>query len=197
MFHPALGDGVISHLAVYPLSLCQWFFGSPTSISACGTIGPSGVAENVAFQLCYPGEILASFVVSMTAWASDDFQVYGSDGVMALRGSIVRPFGLSMTRESPRPFSIPSVDWRCRLRQHSSVHKLAQIMNRSGRATPKHLSFNYAGNGYHYEADEVRTCVEHGLTESAIMPLTDSISVARVADIIKDDIYSTKAEAYL
>ena len=184
MFNAALGGGVVSHLAAYPLSLCQWFFGPPISISACGTIGASGVAESVAFQLHLPGEILASFVVSLIAWASDDFQVYGSDGMMALRGSIVRPYGLSVVKEDPRPFTSQSSDWRSRARQHSTVHKIAQVLNRTGRARPKIVSCHYAGNGYQYEADEVRACVEQGLVESNVMPLADSICVAEAAEAI-------------
>lgn len=184
MFNPALGGGVISHLAAYPLSLCQWFFGPPISVSACGTIGPSGVAENVAFQLRLPGEILASFIVSLTAWAADDFQVYGSDGMMALRGSIVRPYGLSVVKEDPKPFTCRSLDWRSRARQHPIVHKIAQLTNRTGRARPDIVSCHYAGNGYQYQADELRTCVEQGLLESRVMSLADSINVAEAADAI-------------
>ena len=70
------------------------------------------------------------------------------------------------------------------------------MLGRSGRATPLRLSFNYSGNGYHYEADEVRKCVQSGLIESTVMPLKDSISVVRALDAIKDCVYSIKVEAY-
>ena len=39
-------------------------------------------------------------------------------------------------------------------------------------------TYPYSGNGYHYEADEVRACIERGVTESGIMPLNESIAVA-------------------
>ena len=52
-FDPALGGGAIAHLGVYPLSLAQWLFGSPTLMQAMG-VGATGVDEDAAFQLHFP-----------------------------------------------------------------------------------------------------------------------------------------------
>jgi hypothetical protein len=35
----------------------------------------------------------------------------------------------------------------------------------------------YAGNGYQYEADEVARCVRSGRTESAVIPLAESLEI--------------------
>ena len=78
IFNPALGGGALAHLGAYPLSLAQWLFGPPTLVQAMGTIGSTGVDEDVAFQLQYPGGVIGSFFVSIRAWAPDDFQVLGT-----------------------------------------------------------------------------------------------------------------------
>jgi predicted dehydrogenase len=188
VFNPALGGGAVAHLGVYPLSLAQWLFGSPTLVQATGTIGGTGVDEDAAFQLRYPGGVIGSFFVSIRAWAPDDFQVLGSEGMVGVRGSIVRPNGLELSHEAPRRAEEPQFGWRARMRQHAMVHHIAQRLGRSSRSRGSRLAFRYAGNGYHYEADEVRACVGRGASESAVMPLNDSIAVAAAADLIRNAI---------
>jgi predicted dehydrogenase len=185
IFNPALGGGALAHLGAYPLSLAQWLFGSPALIQAMGTIGTTGVDEDAAFQLQYPAGVTGSFFVSVRAWAQDDFHVLGTDGMIGVRGSIVRPHGLSVSHEAPRGAEQTQFGWKARLRQHAFVHNIAQRMGRSSRSQGDVLDFRYAGNGYHYEADEVRNCVARGAGESAVMPLSDSIAVATTADMIR------------
>jgi hypothetical protein len=49
----------------------------------------------------------------------------------------------------------------------------------------KRHSERYAGNGYHYQADEVMHCVRNGTLESAIMPLSESLSIMEAMDTIR------------
>jgi predicted dehydrogenase len=192
MFNPALGGGAIAHLGAYPLSLAQWLFGEPTLVQAAGTIGATDVDEDASFQLKYSGGVLGSFFVSIRAWAPDDFQVLGTEGMIRVRGSVVRPYGLEISNETPLRVEEAQFGWRARLRQHALVHSLAQRMGRSSRARGTRIDHRYAGNGYHYEADEVRACIERGAVESAIMPLNDSIAVAATADQIRSAIRSQR-----
>jgi predicted dehydrogenase len=190
IFNPALGGGALAHLGAYPLSLAQWLFGSPTLVQAMGTVGSTGVEEDAAFQLRYAGGVIGSFFVSVRAWAPDDFQVLGTEGMIGVRGSIVRPYGLDVSHEAPRRPEEPQFGWHARLRQHPLVHRIAQRTGRSSRSLGRRLDYRYAGNGYHYEADEVRACIERGAGESAVMPLSDSIAVASTADMIRKTILS-------
>lgn len=185
MFNAALGGGALAHLGAYPLSLAQWLFGSPTLVQAIGTIGSTGVDEDAAFQLQYAGGVIGSFFVSVRAWAPDDFHVLGTQGMIGVRGSIVRPHGLNVARETPLRSEQAQFGWKARLRQHGLVHHIAQRTGRSSRSRGTRLDHRYLGNGYHYEADEVRACVERGASESAVMPLDDSIAVATTADAIR------------
>ena len=193
IFNPALGGGALAHLGAYPLSLAQWLFGSPTLVQAIGTLGATGVDEDAAFQLQYPAGVIGSFFVSVRAWAPDDFNVMGTAGMIGVRGSIVRPYGLEVSHETPRRPEEAQFGWKARLRQHGLVHHIAQRTGRSSRGRGNRLDYRYAGNGYHYEADEVRACVERGAGESSIMPLNDSISVASTTDAIRTAIGSQTA----
>jgi predicted dehydrogenase len=188
-FDPARGGGAIAHLGVYPLSLGLWLFGTPDLLQAVGTIGETGVDEDAAFQLRYPGGVVGSFFVSIRSWAADDFRVMGTDGMISVSGSIVRPHGLDVVRQSPtRAPSSHGFGRVEKLRQHPLVHQVAQRADRSSRRRGTRHAHRYAGSGYHYEADEVRACVERGSTESSVMPLDDSIAVAVMADSIRSSI---------
>ena len=133
-FHPALGGGALAHLGAYPLSLAQCLFGSPTLVQAMGTIGSTGVDEDAAFQLQYPGGVIGSFFVSVRAWAPDDFQVLGTEGMIGVRASIVRPYGLDASHEAPRRPEEPQFGWHARIRQHALVHHIAQRNDRAAAA---------------------------------------------------------------
>lgn len=185
MFNPRLGGGALAHLGPYPLSLGQWLFGEPVEVQALACMGATGVDETVAFQLRYPNEVFASFQVSLRAWGTDGFHVAGTDGALAVRGTIVRPHGLRVSSEAPLGYDEARFGWRDRLRQNAWVHRLAQQLGRSGRGPGRAQPHHYAGNGYHYQVDEVRRCIERGELESKTMPLADSIAVAATADRIR------------
>ncbi len=187
-FDRHLGGGAIAHLGIYPLSLSQWLFGSPTLIQAMGTVGATEVDEDAAFLLQYPGGVIGSFFASVRAWAPNDFRVMGTDGMIGFHGPIVRPYGLDVSRQAPLRLVELDFGWRTRIRQHGVVHRIAQLAGLSSRSRGKRLNYYYSGNGYHYEADEVRTCIERGAGESAVMPLGDSIAVASTADMIRKSI---------
>lgn len=173
---------------MYPLSLAQWLFGSPTLVQALGCVGPSGVDEDAAFQLRYPGGVSASFFVSIRAWAPNTFHVMGTEGMIGFHGSVVRPHGLEVMRQSPLRMTEPAFGLRSRIREHGFTHRLSQIAGVSSRSAGQRVNYAYRGNGFHYEAEEVRACIERGARESAVMPLSDSIAVATTADAIREAI---------
>jgi len=183
-FDPARGGGAIAHLGAYPLSLGQWLFGAPQLLQAMGSIGATGIDEDAAFQLRYPVGVIGSFFVSLRAWAPNDFYVMGTEGMIGFHGPIVRPYGLHVLHQAPLHLEGPTFDWRSRIRQYGLVHRVAQLTGRSsGRGERMH--YHYDGNGFNYEADAVRACVEEGAIESRVMPLADSIAVAETAERIR------------
>jgi hypothetical protein len=43
----------------------------------------------------------------------------------------------------------------------------------------------FEGNGFHYEAREVMECIRAGRSESAIMPLEETVAIAATLDAIR------------
>jgi predicted dehydrogenase len=185
-FDPLRGGGAIGQLGHYPLSLAHWLFGVPDVIQAAGRIGESGVEEDAAFQLRFADGVTGSFFCSIRAWADNSLSVMGTDGLMRLHGPIFRPFGIELMRQPPRASAPATFGWKARLRESGPALRLAQWLGTSTQArktkTTKHL---FAGNGYQYQAIEVADCIARGAIESSIMPLADSVAVARSADAIR------------
>jgi predicted dehydrogenase len=49
----------------------------------------------------------------------------------------------------------------------------------------REIDVPYEGNGYNYEAAEVMRCLRRGETESAVMPLDESVEIMRTMDTIR------------
>jgi len=181
--------GAVAQLGVYPLSLAQSLFGTPTTIEAVGRIGTTGVEEDASIELEHANGVVGSFLCSIRAWAPNEFTVMGTDGMAAFRGPIYRPFGYDLARQGPRGVAPVRFDWKARLREHTLMLRLAQRVGTStmSRAT-KSISAPFAGNGYHYQAEEVAACIGRGALESSTMPLSDSISVVETIETIRASI---------
>ncbi|MBN8750764.1 4-carboxy-2-hydroxymuconate-6-semialdehyde dehydrogenase [Xylophilus ampelinus] len=191
LYSRALGGGALTHLGSYPLSWGQWLFGQPVRISADGNFGESEVVEDALITLRYPGNVLGSFAVSLRSWAPDDLHVMGTDGMLSLKGTIVRPHGWIWHHEAPLgpQAGAGAIGRAARLRQNHWLHQLAQRVNRNGRAPASQASRFYSGNGYEHEVLEVHACMKRGATESSVMSLNESIAIASTSDAVLDCMY--------
>ena len=68
---------------------------------------------------------------------------------------------------------------------HNVFQRLGGIGTALLNRRSMHQSARYAGNGYHYQADEVMHCVRDGRLESAIMPLSETVCIMHVMDVIR------------
>ena len=58
----------------------------------------------------------------------------------------------------------------------------------SSAAGVEHIDASYEGNGLRFEIDEVHRCLAEGRTESAVVPLDESIALAATMDTIRADL---------
>jgi len=49
-----------------------------------------------------------------------------------------------------------------------------------------HFDFPVKGNGFEYEADHVSECIQKGMTDSDIMPMEESLSIAETMDQLRE-----------
>lgn len=189
LYDPALGGGALLHRGVYPISLAFHLLGAPDRILSDAAIGETGVDEEVAVILGYDRGAHALLRASLRTHSTNDFTVEGTRGRIHVQGPLYCPFRMTLTPFRERGPTSTRSSRIGALKENRLVRRLYQRVPRLAspfidrRAT--HLTIPYAGNGYHYEADEVMRCVRQGRHESAVMPLSESLSIMEAMDSIR------------
>lgn len=189
-FDSARGGGAMAQLGIYPLSLACWLFGAPETVHATGRIGSTGVDEDAAIMLRFAGGRSATLAASVRSASANRFCVRGTHGRAEFIGPIFRPSGIRIAGCMPRGRSTAPdrhIARKALLRESGLAQRLAQLAGfvRTGGRVERHL---FAGNGYHYQADEVARCIAAGLKESPVMPLDETVAIIALADQIRRQI---------
>ncbi|NNJ47520.1 MAG: Gfo/Idh/MocA family oxidoreductase [Acidimicrobiia bacterium] len=80
LVEPSLGGGALLDLGVYPISLAMLLLGEPESIAASASIGASGVDEQVAVSMTFPGGAISSAYATFLADSPTEAHVVGTEG---------------------------------------------------------------------------------------------------------------------
>lgn len=183
-FDPARGGGALAHLGYYPLALGQWLFGEAVSARAEGRIGLTGVDENVAIALRYASGVTAAFHTSLRVSGENSFTVHGTHGRVALDGPIYRPLGIRVTTVVPSGRPVVALTRKAIFKEGHLWGQISQWRERHARRG-RVEAVPFAGNGYHYEAQEVERCVRDSRLQSEVMPLAHSLSLATLMENLR------------
>jgi len=96
LVEPSLGGGALLDLGVYPISLAMILLGEPASISGSASIGTSGVDEQVAVSMAFPGGAIASAYASFLADSPTEAHVVGTEGRIWVRSRFHNPERLDL-----------------------------------------------------------------------------------------------------
>ena len=186
-YDASLGGGSLLDLGVYPVSLVSMLLGRPDRVEAVQTIGQGGVDEQMAVTLAYP-DALAMLTCGFTGTGRNGAFIIGTEGFIEIDAPIYAPTNMHITRTgeatprgdsdeaglSPRLERLPGmIELRRRL-----APRLKPIL----RGNREHIRKHFRSYGYQYEAEEAVRCIESGRTESAIMPLDETIAVMDIVD---------------
>jgi predicted dehydrogenase len=186
LFNPELGGGALLHRGIYPLAMAFDLLGEGDLVATTATRGATGVDEDCVLTLRHRDGALSTVRASLRAPLANDLTIEGTHGAIRVHAPIFRPFRLTLTKTRPtnRPKS-----GNLRLEKfregglaqavQQRLRGLAPRLRLGGRQT---VTRTYAGNGYHYEADEVMRCVRQGAKESRLMPLAQSVAMAALMD---------------
>ena len=195
LFDIEMGGGVLLDLGVYLISLVQHLLGVPQSVHGATRLGTTGVDEQSAFQLLYPNGALASLAASLQVRGTNDVVILGERGALHL----CEPFYCAH-RFILRSCAPPQAVQRQDPSSPTGVRKIMEAIRRAPamkslrrrltapltilqRGRVQNLPF--AGNGYQFELMEVNRCLREQRTESAIMPLHESLEVMRTMDTLR------------
>jgi predicted dehydrogenase len=149
LFDPAQGGGAMLDLGVYVVSFTQMLLGTPTSVTARGSLAPSGVDQEAGILLGYDDGRSGALTISIRNQSPGAARIFGTAGWIDV---------------------VP--------RFH---HPTTIVLTRMGHG-PETITRPVLGGGYAHELIEVTGCVLAGRTESAVMPLQDTVDVQSILD---------------
>ncbi len=158
---PELGGGALFDLTVYPISFAQMLLGTPTAVSAHGTVTADGVDLEESVVLAFASGATAALTTTLRCATPGQARVFGTEGWIDV---------------------LP--------RFH---HPQTVVLHRSG-SEPETITRPQRGGGYSHELVEVTECLRAGRTESAVMPLDDTLAVQDVLQQAADQLGVHHAE---
>ncbi len=158
---PALGASSLLDVGVYPLALVTWLLGEPVELSGAAVLDERGVDDTAGLVLSYASGAVATVSCSQQAWSWSGATVAGSGGRLEVHPRMHRPASATL-------YTGDSGD-----------------SGDSGDRTPlaeETIAEPVLGTGLAHEAVEVVRCLRAGETESPLLPLDDTLLVARLLD---------------
>lgn len=185
LFNPLLGGGVLLDRAVYPISLATHLIGAPTKIAGQLLKGINDVDLQACVTLGWGNQCTGQFHASLVANGNNDFFISGSKSTVHIKPPIYRPFKMKIANVSPTVKPSPRApSFKDSIKESHWLHHAYQKL---GALLPsgKNITIPYAGNAYHYQAQEVYECLRSFKKQSEIMPLSESIAVIEIIDKIR------------
>ena len=163
------------------------YFGEPSAVTACATIGATGVDEQSCVTLTFPAGSIAVITASLRTLGPNHAVIMGETGRLRIHEPVISPVKCSLKKCKEATLQAsPRSSMLSRLHSSATVRRLAQaLMSKLGERSIVH---SFRGNGKNYEAEEVVRCLRAGRTESEIMPLQDTIEVLRIMDEARQQI---------
>jgi predicted dehydrogenase len=106
---PALGGGALLDVGVYPISLASMVLGTPDRVTGLAELGATGVDEQSAFVLGYPGGQLAVLHTAVRTRTPQDAVIMGTEGLIRIHAPWWVPKALTIDKpgQSPQTMDVP------------------------------------------------------------------------------------------
>ena len=157
----ALSGGSLLDVGIYPLALTMLLFGNDyAAIKGMSLNNNEGIDEVNTFIMNYQDK-LATLASAVGQRMKNRVFIEGDQGRIMIDGMWWHPKHAVLTL---------------------GTQDLLYYSDQQEEITD-----NFPSTGYQYEAQHVNDCLEKGLTESPIMPLSDSIAIAKAMDTLRKD----------
>jgi len=96
LFDPRLGGGGLLDVGVYTISLASMILGRPEKVTGLAEIGQTGVDEQAAVVLRYPGGELAVLSCGVRTTTPQEASIYGTDGWIRIHSPWWKPTRMTL-----------------------------------------------------------------------------------------------------
>ncbi len=110
-FDPALGGGALLDVGVYPISLASMLLGTPDRIASLAELGQTGIDEQSAMVLGYPGGQMAVLYTAVRTTTPQDATIMGTDGFIRIPSQwwVPKTMTLHAAGKAPQVIDMPFV----------------------------------------------------------------------------------------
>lgn len=111
LYDPAQGGGATLDLGVYVVSLAHYFLGAPDTITATGSLAPTGVDADAAIMLGYDDGRTASLITTLRHQTPGAARITGTAGWIDIEPRFHHPTTFVITRvdDAPEEVSWPQI----------------------------------------------------------------------------------------
>ncbi len=102
LFNPVLGGGALLDVGVYPVSLSQWFLGTPREMRSLAVMGETGVDEQAGMVFSYANGVMAHLFTSIRSSTPSQAVFMGDKGHLIVQAPLYRPSGIVIKLENGR-----------------------------------------------------------------------------------------------
>ncbi len=124
-YRPERGDGLLSHLGIYPVSFAQMLLGAPEAVVAHGVVHETGADVEESVLLRYPGGRSALLFASLRSPAPGEARVLGTSGWIQVPPRFHYPNRIVLHRDGHDPETIDAP-----LTGAGYTHELAEVTAR-------------------------------------------------------------------
>lgn len=152
-----LGGGSILDLGVYTVQLAQLVYGGDQPrVTASGHLGKEGCDESASISLTYSGGRTATLVTHSRVNLPNEAVIIGTKGTMKLSAPMWTATELVFPDGTKKTFPVPE----------GSKH-----------------DFNFLNSAnFAHEAEHVRQCISAGRTESNLLSLDETLTIAKIME---------------
>jgi predicted dehydrogenase len=183
LFAPELGGGALLDVGIYPVSLTSMILGQPNQVASLANLGETGVDEQSAFILGYPGGELALLSAAVRTQTPTEATIMGTEGQIRVHPPAFKPEWVTLVKPGfAQSVREAAPAW---LVGAGQALGLDRFWHRVAEPKGQSLHFPLEGNGYNYEAVEVMRCLREGRLESEVIPLDESLAIMETLDRIR------------
>lgn len=191
-FDRAQGGGSLLDMGVYCVSVATQLFGRPEEIYSIVSMGRSGVDEQCAIVLRYR-HAMATLASSLRSTLSNEVTLFCAEGGLRIEAPFIEAEVLQLWRLSSTEPPLLQGD-ASRVLPSSDAKPpgvLGRLLRRDGPVPedpPGTARYRFPAlpHRHAHQALEVMRCLGEGLTESPVMPLSETLLVMDILDRVRE-----------
>lgn len=165
-FEPSEAGGSLLDIGVYQIQAAYHIFErAPKEIVSLVSMNRHNTDDTSGYVFKYDGGEIATMLTSFSSNARNTLTIYGTDGMIEVYNDFFRPRNARLT------CSGGVIEYSCP--EHNDPYSVYGAES------------YFTSEGYQYEVMHINDCLQKGLKESPLIPLSESLDIITTCDTIR------------